>query len=104
MVSLISACICVRLRAEAAEVAELRGPADGAVWRRPAQGRHVDGRLQLQPHRPEREGPEPRAGHQRGLLLLPTPLLRGLVLLEHRDTGERQPLALDPAGSQQSGV
>lgn len=88
--------ICIKVflmlfvRAEAAQVAELRRAAHGAVRRRPPQGGHVDRRLQLQPHRPEREGPEPRVGHQRRLLLLPTPVLRRLVLLEHRNPGETE--------------
>lgn len=79
----------VSLRAEAAEVGEPPGAAHGPVWRQSTQGGHADRRRQLQPHRAEREGPQPRAGHQRGLLPLQTPLLRGLVLLEHRNTGER---------------
>lgn len=43
--------LCVR--AEAAQVAELRWAADGAVRRRPPQGGHVDRWLQFQPHRSE---------------------------------------------------
>ena len=74
-------------RAEAAQLLQPAGPADGAVRGVPAQGGHADGRLQLQPHCAERKGPKPRAGHRGSLLLVPAPLLRRLVLLEHRNSG-----------------
>lgn len=78
------------LRTEATKLDELCGSAHGVVWRRSAQGSHVDSWLKLQSHRPEWKGPEPRTGHHWGLCLLQTPFLCGLVLLEHRNTGDLQ--------------
>lgn len=75
-------------RAEASKLAQFGWTGHGAVRRGAAESSHADGRLQLQPHRPEWESPEPHTGHHWGLRLLQTPVLCGLVLLEHRNSGE----------------
>lgn len=78
-------------RAEAAEMDLFSWISNGVMWRRSAQVCHADSGIQLQPHSAEREGSEPRAGHQRRLFILPTPFVCGLVLLEHWYSGMTWP-------------
>lgn len=86
----ISSVFLFSYRTEAAQLVELLGSLHGSVWWRITEGGHVDRWFQLQSHCPEWEGPKPCVGHQWGLCLFQTPLLCGLVLLEHRNTGELQ--------------
>ncbi|ETE57662.1 Protein-S-isoprenylcysteine O-methyltransferase, partial [Ophiophagus hannah] len=53
----------------------LRRAADGRAGRLPAQGGHADGRLEFQPHRPEREVGVAPAGDAGRVRLVPAPFV-----------------------------
>lgn len=78
---------CFACRNEADHLAEYCRVTDGDLWGLPAESCHAHSWLQLQPHRSEREVGHAHFGDERGVRVVPAPVVRGMVLLEYWNTG-----------------